>query len=188
MPGAPSRWRLFVALELPAGAREALERWRVTVVPVESGLRAVETQDLHVTLCFLGATAPAAAPAILEACAAAAHGPAADLALGMARWLPRRSPRVLAVELADGQGRLGAVQRELSGRLAAGGWYRPERRPFLAHVTVARVRRGARVDPRLAAAPESLAFRGERVTLYRSALTREGARYERLGTVVLGDL
>ena len=70
--------------------------------------------------------------------------PAAELAVGEPLWLPPRRPRVLAVALEDPDGALGRTQTAVSSALAAGGWYVPETRPFLAHVTVARVRKGAR--------------------------------------------
>jgi ketosteroid isomerase-like protein len=80
------------------------------------------------------------------------------------------------------------VQSALSDALHAGGWYIPETRPFLAHVTVARVARDARRAPAVELSPvPPLAFAGERVTLFRSRLGAGGARYEPLGSVVLGS-
>src|SRR3954453_15088126 len=49
----PSRARLFVALDLPADAREALVEWRAPGLGVD-GLRLVDPAGLHVTLAFLG--------------------------------------------------------------------------------------------------------------------------------------
>ena len=66
-----------------------------------------------------------------------------NYAVGAALGLPPRRPRVLAVVLRDSNRALGPIQAALSGRLASLGAYRPERRPFLPHVTVARVRPGA---------------------------------------------
>lgn len=184
--------RLFVALELAGEAREALVRW-LGLVGVGGagegdgpGVRAVAPEDLHVTLCFLGAQPRGAVTPVLEVCAQLASLPVTWLRLGHGLWLPRRSPRVLAVGLEDDEGRLGDVQARLSAGLAAGGWYRPEARPYLPHVTVGRVRRGARVTPGRLLAPEPVAFAGRRVTLYRSVLARAGARYEVLGGVELG--
>ena len=102
------------------------------------GLRLVELASLHVTLCFLGSRAVTEVGKIAGACRAVAGLAAPDLTIGEALWLPPRRPRVLTVELADAAGRLGAVQSVLSDALVAGGFYEPEARPFLAHVTVAR--------------------------------------------------
>src|SRR5437588_785206 len=83
---------------------------------------------------------------------------AAALTVGEAVWLPARRPRVLGVSLIDEGGELARVQQELSRKLSAGGWYAPETRPFFAHVTVARVRKGGRVRPVDVAPPPPLRF------------------------------
>ena len=75
----------------------------------------------------------------------------------------------------------------LSRALVAGGWYAPESRPFRAHVTVARVARGARMRKVSLSSPPSDDVHGSRVTLFRSRLGAAGARYEPLGTVSLGS-
>ena len=54
LPVDAERARLFVALELPEAAREALERWRASVFRDVDGLRPVAPEALHATLCFLG--------------------------------------------------------------------------------------------------------------------------------------
>lgn len=178
--------RLFVALELDTAAREALARWRSEVVDAVPGLRGVRSEDLHVTLCFLGSRPEAEIEAIAGACGVVAGEPVVDSAFGSALWLPARRPRVLAVALSDPEGALRRIQSVLSDALVAGGWYAPESRPFLAHVTVARAGRDARVRPvSLPAPPEDLAVRCSRVTLYRSQLGAGGARYSALASVNL---
>ena len=152
--------RLFVALELPGGVRSELARWGGEVAAATSGLRCVSEANLHVTLCFLGARPASEVAAIASACAGLASQPPAPLRLGDALWLPRRAPRVLAVALDDTEGKLAAVQTRLSTALASGGWYVPERRRFLAHVTVARVRRGSHVRASPLAAPAALELLG----------------------------
>ena len=77
-------------------------------------------------------------------------------------------------------------RRASSDALAGAGLYEPERRPFRAHATVARLRSGAR-SPRSAPdrGPESVAFAGGPLTLFRSQLGRAGAAYEPLVQVAL---
>jgi RNA 2',3'-cyclic 3'-phosphodiesterase len=181
------RARLFVALELPREVRDALVAWRAAAVGTGDGLRFVRAADLHVTLCFLGWREWAQADAIAEACAAARGTGGIALGLGEPAALPRRRPRVLAVSLEDPDGGLSALQARLSAALAAGGWYQPESRPFFAHVTVARAGRGARI-PRgalVAASVPELRFTGSGVVLFRSRLSRAGARYEAVSSVRL---
>ena len=181
--------RLFVALELSETARDALTRWRSdAVASAVSGLRAVRSDDLHATLCFLGSRPEDEIDHIAAACGVVAGEPGVESAFGEALWLPARRPRVLAVSLLDPDGRLGRLQATLSAALVAGGWYAAESRPFLAHVTVARVGREARVRAvSLPAPPGDLAVRCSRVTLYRSRLGSGGARYEPLVSISLGS-
>jgi RNA 2',3'-cyclic 3'-phosphodiesterase len=179
------RARLFVALELPAEARTELISWRRGVLDRTQALRAVPAEALHVTLCFLGDVSAAASAAIGETCAEALERvPAGELSLSLSQplWLPRRRPRVLAVAVEDHGGGLAALQRELSAALTHGGWYKREPRPFLAHVTVARVRASDRIRPLELGPPHALAFAGSIVTLYRSQPGSQYTPLRRLST------
>jgi RNA 2',3'-cyclic 3'-phosphodiesterase len=180
--------RLFVALDLPAAARGALGAFRdAEVAAAPEVWRPVRDEALHLTLAFLGHRPSDDVEVItplLEACA----GPAPPLALGPALLLPPRRARVLCAEVDDGAGELASLQGRVSAGLADAGVYEPEKRPFRAHATVARLRSGAR-SPRAAATdgPERLPFAGEALTLYRSSLRRGGAQYEPLVRVPLGE-
>lgn len=176
--------RLFVALDPPAPARAALAAFRGRADPAV--WRPVPDEALHVTLVFLGHRPAGEADAVGEVVRACA-GPAADLALGGALLLPPRRPRALAAEVRDPSGALAALQARLAGALGEAGLHEPERRPYRPHATVARLRAGERA-PRgpVPDDPEPVAFAGEAVTLYRSLLSRAGARYEPLLRVPVG--
>lgn len=142
--------RLFVALELPEPVRRATGAWAASALGQIGSLRPVRVDGLHVTLCFLGSIAGAEVETIGACCraACAGRGPL-RLSLGGLLALPRRRARAVAVRVDDeDHGQLAELQRGLAAALAAGGWYQPEPRPFLAHVTVARVRSGAWLDAR----------------------------------------
>jgi RNA 2',3'-cyclic 3'-phosphodiesterase len=186
-PPADERARLFVALELAAEARGALVEWRSRECSELPGLRMVPPEDLHATLCFLGSRPAREIDEIAAACGVVAGEPVAETRFGEPVWLPRRRPRVLAVELEDGGGALARIQAVLSSALVEGGWYAPEARAYLAHVTVARVAKDARIKTSRLTAPPSVAVRCSRVTLYRSRLSPSGARYEPLRVVELGS-
>jgi 2'-5' RNA ligase len=175
------RVRLFAALDLPEHVRDCFVRWRSSVLRQSHELRAVAPEGLHVTLCFLGGTPAGEIAAIASACEIAlAHCTAEELSVEAGIWLPPRCPRVLAVRLADPTGGLIRAQGTISQALAAGGWYTPEKRPFLPHVTVARVPARARLRPLELPPLPALGFNAPAVTLYRSHLQRSGARYELL--------
>lgn len=193
-------WRLFVALEVPQDVRTALVGWRDPIVRAReeadgAGLRPVDRDQLHVTLCFLGLCQPSSVEAIGRACSALRGSGRALLRLGDAVWLPRRHPSVLAVAVADLDGRLAQTQAALAQSLAQIGAYREEARAFLPHVTVARVRDpgsrdggGAVSEVGRLERPPPVGFEAERVTLYRSITgppAPAGSRYEGLHSVEL---
>ena len=174
-----SRLRLFVALDLPEPAVEALVRFRDAAADPEVW-RPLAEESLHITLAFLGHRPEAdvvAVRAILDAVPAPG---APALALGEALLLPPRRARVLTVAVVDGSGALGGLQAELAGRLAAAGVFEPEARAYRPHVTVARLRPGARAPRAVPASPEGVRFAGGPIVLYRSHVARGGATYEPL--------
>ena len=87
----------------------------------------------------------------------------------------------------DHNGTLKGLQAWLSRELAAAGLYEPEAREFRPHATVARLRPDARVAGAKCPARRPSTFYGEAVTLYRSHLRREGARYEPLARLPLRE-
>jgi 2'-5' RNA ligase len=184
---ADERARLFVALELSASGRDILARWRDAAVRHDRAMRPVAVEHLHATLCFLASRAVAEISDIAAACDVVAGEPVAETRLGSPLWLPARRPRVLAVRLEDPDGALARIQAVLASALVAGGWYAPESRPFLPHVTVARVAKDARIKASVLDAPPAADVHCSRVTLYRSRLGSRGARYEPLSTVELGS-
>jgi 2'-5' RNA ligase len=182
--GSP-RARLFVALELPPDVTGAVADWaRGAFAPVAE-LRLVRRESLHVTLVFLGYQAERDVEQIAEVSFADGGGPFGLVPRG-AVPVPRSRPRLFALDLEDGEGELVRWQAELSERLEAARFYEPEKRPFWPHVTLARVKRGAKV-PRGFEAPAPPAalrepFTATRVTLFRSTLKPSGAVYEALAS------
>ena len=158
----------------------ALASWQGEVLESEPALRAVGRESLHVTLCFLGRLPPEVVEVVAQAMDRLEGRPARNLALGNALWLPRRRPRVLAVELLDPLGQASGLQAELTEALVAADLFGSEARRFLPHVTVARVRGQAKVQPRLLKRPSSVDFDARHLTLYRSHLGGGPARYEAL--------
>ena len=163
----------------------ALDRWAAEAAG--EGLRRVPAASLHVTLAFLGERPDAEAEALGAAVAAAASS-VSGLRLGAPAWLPPRRPGVLAVDLEDGDGACARVQAAVATVLVDRGAFTPERRAFRPHVTVARVRRGARLErePSLPAPPAGGPFAATALTLFRSRLGAGPARYEALTRVLLG--
>jgi len=173
--------RLFVALDLPEAAVAALARFRDAAAD-PALWRALDAATFHVTLAFLGQRPEDDVPEVGAVLAGLAGREPPALALGDGLLLPPRRARVLTVALDDATGALGALQAEVSAGLEAAGVFAPEARPFRPHVTVARLRSGARAPRAVDAEVEPLAFAAGAVVLYRSHVGRGGARYEPLVT------
>jgi RNA 2',3'-cyclic 3'-phosphodiesterase len=177
---------MFVALDLPEPARSAIAAWRDALVGGRSDLRPVAADALHVTLAFLAWQDEGDAERIAEAAfAAAARVATPRLAAIGVRPLPPRGPRLFALDLEDEDGRAVALQAAVSDALASGRWYRPEKRPFWPHVTLARVKRGERAAPLDGPPPPPEPFDADSLTLYRSTLRPQGALYEPLARASL---
>jgi 2'-5' RNA ligase len=169
--------RLFVAADLPDPIRAQLAA-HGRALAATGGWRALREEALHVTLAFLGEHDESEVPAIADAVGAAAT-PVGEVHLGAGLRLPPRRPRVAAVAVEDRERRLAALQGAVTDALVALGVYEPERRGFLAHVTVARRTSGPQREVQ-APAWRSPGFVVPGVTLYVSELSPRGARYRAL--------
>jgi 2'-5' RNA ligase len=185
------RARLFVALDLPAEMREGITAWGREAL-ADPALRPVTPESLHVTLAFLGHRPEKEIEPIAEVVRASA-APAPWVELRDAEPRPPRGRARLYALPAISPG-AEALQEGLQQRLVEGGFYAPEKRPFWPHVTVARVRPEARGSRRPAVVSELPAKLPEglsearvcrRMTLYRSVLQPQGARYIPLAQVQL---
>jgi len=117
-----------------------------------------------------------------------AGGAGPRLALAGALLLPPRRARVLCAALDDPDGTLAALRARVAGGLAQAGLYGPEARPFRPHVTVARLRSGARAPREIVTAPEPVRFAGTALTFFESRLHPSGARYAALIRVPFAPL
>ena len=167
----------------PGGRPAALVAFRDAAADPEVW-RPVADEALHLTLAFLGRR-PAGDVTIVSSVLNEAAGPAPRLSLAGGLLLPPRRARVLCASLADPDGTLAELQSRVSDGLAEARVYVPEKRPFRAHATVARLRPRARAPRTIDEAPEPLEFAGGPLTLFESRLHPQGARYEPLTRVSL---
>jgi RNA 2',3'-cyclic 3'-phosphodiesterase len=176
--------RLFVAVELPEPIRDAIED---LVEPLRSidGFRWTPVGNLHLTLAFLGWVEPDTVDPIRERLptAATALEPFEARLAGVGRFPERGKARVLWVGFDDPTGSLAELSATVARSLE--GLFQPDERPFRPHVTVARARRPVAVRlPALDVAPR--AFPVEQISLFRSFLGGQHARYEALARWPLG--
>jgi len=178
--------RLFVAVplsdEATSAVTEVVDRIRAGE-PEGRGVRWVRLDGLHVTLRFLGPTPEARVPDLAAAIAAVAREgePFTVTIRGAGSFPPSGRPRTIWLDIRDGVAELEALAARLDDRLVDAGWER-ERRPFRAHLTLARadgVRAGPATVAALTAAAANVAITSpiDRVILFESITGSGRARY-----------
>lgn len=206
--------RLFVAIEPPPAARQALRavqaRLHEALRRQAQDLRLTDEGQLHLTLAFIGEVADDLLPALGDAVAAVAACCAPPrLGLGPLGAFPSPArPRIIwaAVEQhptdapaghapgvpwppAAGDTGLSAMAALLAEELERLGRPREER-PFHAHVTLARVRRGAQLtaftDLAPGLRPGASSFVAEQLVLFSSQLAPSGPAYRALLRAPIG--
>jgi len=175
--------RLFIALDLPAAVKQAIygEAHRA-LAGMRFHYKAVEEENLHFTLRFIGEASPAEAERI------------GSLLSGMETWreeiiIGRQSacfmrPRAsipLFLPLVKGEEYLRALHERVTARCH----FAPER--FTAHLTIARIKAEPRrlIGTPLPALTRELTVVPERIVLFNSDLTPHGPRYTALTEVPL---
>ena len=162
--------RLFIAVWPPADVVASMARLQHH----EAGVRFLPPENWHVTLRFFGEAEPE------EVAAAMAGGtyPAATAHLGPAVAIIGRSALAIPVRGLD------VVADVVTARTAAIG--QPPRADFRGHITIARLQTN-RTRSTLRGTAFDAHFDVGAVTLVRSHLGRDGARYEVIGSwAVLG--
>ena len=178
--------RLFIALPLPEAVTAALEACGQALsrlLPAGS-VRWVPAARMHLTLSFLGDTPAARLPLLREALDdVAARSRTTTLVLGRLGCFPNeRRPAVFWAGLDSDPVPLQALQGALIDALVPLGWTR-DPRPFSPHITLGRVRRGARVAfPVPPPVPPPLTCELDRLELVHSEQGAHGRRYRVLHT------
>ncbi|MDT4897888.1 MAG: 2,3-cyclic 3-phosphodiesterase [Acidobacteriota bacterium] len=178
------RWRVFCAVELPPEVRERAADHAAHLRERSTEARASwpRTDNLHLTLKFLGEIAQTRVEALSNAASLAARSVQPfDLTIeGAGTFPPRGLPRVLWLGINDPSGSLARLQSSLEEECASAGFAREER-PFHPHLTLARIRapQGAR---RLATLHRetgfaAIEFKVTDMVVMRSDLGAGGSRY-----------
>ena len=179
------RVRAFFGLPLPDPHRRALERYLVACAAAAPGFRWTPTENLHLTLRFLGHLDGSVAEDIADR-VAAARPRSFELELGGVGSFKRgRLARVVWLGLRRGEGEAGELAVLAEAEAVRAG-LEPESRKFHAHLTLARAReRDGAALPELPRPPGLEAWTARELILYRSHLGRGGSVYEPLRTITL---
>lgn len=177
--------RLFAAIDVDDTARERIVAFQRSVARRfdrrGGDLRWTTPEQLHLTLAFVGEVDEAVGAAVADAIKPPIGVVAYTLVLcGLGVFPAHGAPRVLWLGSSSGARETIDVQRIVAERLAVAG-IELERRPFHAHLTLARWRSSAAADRRivLEAADTGEVARTDidAVTLYQSRLSPRGSTY-----------
>ena len=195
MPRNPEQIRSFIAIELPEEAREGLARLKKELEKDEHRfVKWVDPGGIHLTLKFLGNIPSKRVAEITEAIEEAVQGisPFHLEISGLGTFPSLRQVRVFWVGIGGEVDKLSRLQQNIDSALAVLGFAKEER-PFVPHLTLARLRPGASLLERrsFGELADSTIFEDkyhievEAVSLMRSQLTPAGAVYTRLSAVDL---
>ena len=179
--------RLFVAVDLPATAKDELERAIERLRPSMPDAKWVPCDNIHLTLSFLGEVGEERVDDVVGALrdAAASIRPFGAHLAGSGAFPSARRARVLWVGLASDQDHPAALAGAVAGALEPLGFPR-EARAWTAHLTLARLRTPRDVSGLLPIPVEPNGIDVTEVTLFRSRLARPAPRYEPVARVPLG--
>lgn len=189
--------RVFVAIVLPDLFKHALVGATASLCAARDELRWIQASHLHLTLAFLGELDDRGKDLVVEAAerVASASRPFTLAATGLLALPRRSSSRVLAAAMGEGSDKAAELAVALERALAdIGGeadhtFRPPEKRPFTAHITMARSGRvpatftSEELDLRIGASAEIA-----ELAVYESILGAEGARYRELARFALAPV
>jgi 2'-5' RNA ligase len=192
----PEQIRSFIAIELSEEAKKGLARLRRELERDEHRfVKWVDPGGIHLTLKFLGNISAKRVAEITEAMKKAAQGISLfHLEIsGLGAFPNLKQARVFWVGIGGELDKLSRLQQNIDSALAALGFAKEER-PFVPHLTLARIREGASPPERRSFGElvGSTTFEDkypvavEAVRLMRSQLTPAGAIYTCLSVVGLG--
>jgi len=192
----PEQIRSFIAIELSEEAKKGLAGLKKELEKNEHRfVKWVDPRGIHLTLKFLGNIPSERVTEITEAMGKAVQGisPFCLEISGLGAFPSLKQARVLWVGIGGELDQLSTLQQNIDSVLAALGFAREER-PFVPHLTLARVREGASLPERRsfgelvgsAAFEDEYPIEVEAVRLMRSQLTPAGALYTCLSVVGLG--
>jgi 2'-5' RNA ligase len=186
--------RLFFAVKISEAIKADIEA-AIQAFPLRNPpWRWIPTGNMHLTLKFLGEVDERILPDLKAVAASVAtQVKPFRIAYGAFGGFPNLSnPRVILFEAREGKRHLSEIAHLLEKGVEPLGIER-ERRPFAAHLTLARIKeplpRG--MAERLAsvpALPPTAIQDVDRFVLMQSHLAREGATYEEMGSFAFGSL
>jgi RNA 2',3'-cyclic 3'-phosphodiesterase len=179
--------RAFLAIELPSEIKSYLETVIAGMTSRMRGVRWVRRDGLHVTLKFLGEIEKETAWRIKDMIPGIRtdYAPFAASISGIDAFPNRRRARVIVVKLGDGIESIKNIFNDIEEGLIKLD-IEPEGREYTPHITLGRVKESQPLLEKDIVPMEEKRFILDRVVLFQSTLTKEGAQYTPQWDIKLG--
>jgi RNA 2',3'-cyclic 3'-phosphodiesterase len=190
-----ARIRTFIAVELASGVRDRLAALREKLGGSAAGVKWVSTENIHLTLLFLGEVEQLEVVDICKVVArrAAKHTPFALEVAGLGAFPNVRRPKILWAGITDGAEPLKALHADLEEGLLELGCYRREDRGYTPHLTLGRLTQDEESEAWGAVLTRNKDWQGgssavDEVLVMASKLRRDGPQYSVMGRASLGGV
>jgi 2'-5' RNA ligase len=184
--------RLFIAMDTPAVIKRHIAHIQDDLRATQSDVRWESSEKFHLTIKFLGSTAPDLLDQITTrlGAAAAKFSPLTVVYRNIGCFPKRGDPRIIWIGMEEQSGGLIMLQQLIDTEMAAIGFPR-EDRPFHPHVTIGRIRSTRRISA-LRRMMETLTFECQPVVvssidLMNSELKPGGSVYTPIASFPLGE-
>ncbi len=184
--------RCFIAIELPQAVHDRIGRLQEQLRSRIRGVGWSRTEQIHLTLKFLGEVPDTHLPRVIDAASAVAgrFAPMDLTVAGTGCFPPHGAARVLWVGVAPPPPELTGCAEACEQAMAALG-FPPENRPYHPHLTLGRVKgfdagRQARAAIEQVAHFNAGAFTATELVLFQSVLQRTGPIYTPMARLPLG--
>jgi len=185
------RLRTFIAVSLSPSVLSSIEKWMRTLQSNVEGVHWVESQNLHVTLKFLGDVPLNDLPPLIRAVTqTVGQADSFDVTFqGFGVFPHRESPKTIWVGCKEGAEELGQLAAKIDACLLPLG-YPKETRRFSPHLTLGRVKKPTQHSPLMPMLDEQQnrlfgSCSISEVQIFSSELTKRGPLYDELAVIAL---
>lgn len=178
-----NKLRVFIAIELDEPIRSAIKDLQHKLKVINADVSWVKTDNIHLTLKFIGNVLPSSVPELCQAIKAAIQGfPCFEFRIGPCGWFSQGSdPRILWLGISQGSDQLIKIATALANHVSAFGSEKQDKL-FSPHITIGRARSRKNII-QLYAKIKTLDLqldnlqRVNKILLIKSDLSSSGAKY-----------
>lgn len=182
--------RCFVAVRFPEEINRELGRHIRYLAGTDAAVRWVKTENLHVTLKFLGEVQDGEIQDVHRVLSGISCSPMSLAVRGLGCFPPRGRPRVIWAGLEGDIDTLRNLAKDIEEQVAPLG-YPPEQRAFQAHLTIGRIKGRRKLDALMLAIERrrdrvaTSSIEVDAFALYQSERGSDGPRYCEISTYSL---